>query len=120
MSDSIDDHEEMDGSMVRPFMLTQGRTRSAAVEVSMESMVDRRRISEAQYHGLNPVQKQIFDHLAERASAAELSAHLSLPLGVIRVLVGDMAGMQLLEVHQTASTGDVQLVRRLIDGVRAL
>lgn len=106
--------------MVRPFMLTKGRTRSTAVEVAMESMVDRRRIGEARYHGLDPVQKQIFDHLTERSSAAELSAHLGLPLGVIRVLIGDMAGMELLEVHQTASTGDVELVRRLIDGVRAL
>ncbi len=121
MSGTSEYHEEMDGSMVRPFILTRGRTRStSSVHVAMESMVDRKAIDEEDYERLNPVNRQIYDQLSERVSVAEISAHLALPLGVICVLVADMAEQDQLKIHQTASTGDVDLVRRLIDGVRAL
>lgn len=115
-----DDYEEVDGSVVRPFMLTRGRTRSAGVAVVMESLVDQRPLDEMRYEGLEPVQKDIWELTRNRLSAAEISAHLKLPLGTVCVLVGDMAGLEFLEVHKTASPGDVDLVRRLIDGVRAL
>jgi Protein of unknown function (DUF742) len=39
-------------------------------------------------------------------SIAEVSAHLHLPLGVIRVLVGDMADEHLVMVHRPTHAGD--------------
>ncbi|MFT7597166.1 MAG: hypothetical protein ACI8TP_000084 [Acidimicrobiales bacterium] len=122
MADPLyDDHEEQEGNVVRPFMLTKGRTRSSTnVDVRMESLIDRRVVDAPVVARLDSIQRKIWDALDERSSAAEVSAYLQLPLGVVCVLVGDMAGSELLEVHQTASTTDVELVRRLIDGVRAL
>jgi Protein of unknown function (DUF742) len=38
-------------------------------------------------------------------SIAEVSAHLHLPLGVVRVLVGDMADEHLVMVHRPAHAG---------------
>jgi len=117
---AIDDHEETEGSLVRPFLLTKGRTRSSGVPVVMESLIDRCEIDDATYQGLDRTNRNIFDLLSERLSAAEISAKLKLPLGVICVLVGDMGGDGVVQVHKAADIGDEQLLRRLIDGVRAL
>ena len=42
----------------------------------------------------------------EILSIAEVSARLRLPLGVIWILVGDMADEHLLMVHRPAQAGD--------------
>lgn len=115
-----DEHEEMERSLVRPFLLTKGRTRSAGVPVVMESLVDRNPIDDETRSKLDRTQRDIYDTLTERLSAAEISAALRLPLGVICVLVGDMGGDGVLQVHKAADLGDENLLRRLIDGVRAL
>jgi hypothetical protein len=56
---------------------------------------------------------------------AEVAALLAIPLGVARVLLGDMAGLGLVIVHQTASsTGkggpDLALMERVLSGLRRL
>jgi hypothetical protein len=57
-----------------------------------------------------------------RQSVAEVSALLSLPLGVVRVLVGDMADEGLVRVHGPAGDGrgpDPALLQRVLDGYGA-
>jgi hypothetical protein len=56
-------------------------------------------------------------------SVAEVSAHLHIPLGVARVLVGDMTAAGLVEVHRPRATGerpDLVLLERVLDGIRAI
>jgi hypothetical protein len=57
-------------------------------------------------------------------SVAEVAALLGVPLGVAKVLVGDMAGLGLVVVHQTVSgNGDVPdlaLMERVLSGLRRL
>ena len=57
-------------------------------------------------------------------SVAEVAALLSLPLGVARVLLGDMADIGLVVVHRTANaSGDmpeVALMERVLSGLRRL
>jgi hypothetical protein len=59
----------------------------------------------------------------ELLSIAEVSAHLHLPLGVVRVLVGDMADEQLVVVYRPAHAGDrpdLALLERVLDGLRTI
>jgi hypothetical protein len=52
-----------------------------------------------------------------------VSAHLHLPLGVVRVLVGDMADEQLVVVHRPAHAGDrpdLALLEGVLDGLRTI
>jgi hypothetical protein len=54
-------------------------------------------------------------------SIAEVSAQLHLPLGVIRVLVDDMADEHLVIVYRPAHAGDRPdraLLERVLDGLR--
>ena len=57
-------------------------------------------------------------------SVAEVAALLSVPLGVARVVVGDMAGLGVVTVHQTASSAgsapDLALMERVLSGLRRL
>ena len=82
-----------EADLVRPFVLTQGRTRTTGVAVPVE---------------------------AAQPSSAEISAELDLPVGVVRVLVGDLVAAGLAHIGPTARSDDIKLVRRLIDGVRRL
>jgi hypothetical protein len=112
--------DELEEYVLRPFIVTRGRTR-AAEGVAMESLVDRRgRHDDVADDVANSHQQEIWEALTTRMSVAEISAICKHPLGVVMVLISDMAELGLVEVYQTAATDDIQLVRKLIDGVRAL
>ena len=56
-------------------------------------------------------------------SVAELSARLGTPVGVARVLVGDLVVARMVQVRQTedqAEHRDVRLLERLLEGIRAI
>jgi hypothetical protein len=57
-------------------------------------------------------------------SVAEISALTSLPLGVVRVLLDDMHGLGLVDVHHNeldnAAQPDVSLLDRVLRGLRNL
>lgn len=57
-------------------------------------------------------------------SVAEVGALLSVPLGVARVLIGDMADLGLITVHTTVSKNDttshMMLMERVLSGLRRL
>jgi hypothetical protein len=55
---------------------------------------------------------------------AEISAHLRIPLGVVRVLIGDMAGLGLVLIHDSGMvSGDrpsMEFLERVLSGLRRL
>ena len=58
-------------------------------------------------------------------SVAEIAAHLSLPVGVARVLIGDLVSSGHLRVHTTLSDQSTiderrELIGRTLRGLRAL
>ena len=120
--DEHTDHHELEEQdpLVRPYTLTGGRTTSDASAVPVEAIVRQTPGSADRLPPLGPVEGDIWEAAGDGQSSFELSARLGLPLGVVRVLVGDLAGGRLVDVGQTADNADVALVRRLIDGVNAL
>jgi len=59
----------------------------------------------------------------EILSIAEVSAHLHLPLGVIQVLVGDMADDHLVMAYRPTQVGDrpdPALLGRVLDGLQTI
>jgi hypothetical protein len=56
-------------------------------------------------------------------SIAEVSARMILPVGVVRVLVGDLTAAGAVMVGTSATPDaatDITLLERLLDGIRAL
>ena len=97
-----------------------GRTR-AATDVPIEAIVYRTPRGEAQ-HSLPFERGQILALLTSPQSAAEVSARLRLPLGVARVLVGDLVDEGYLALNTRSATGrpDLRLLERVLDGLQAL
>ena len=111
-------------SLVRPYTLTAGRT-DAGVDLALEAPVGLVTPPQPSQWPGNDVRAQILDLCAERPSVAEIAAHLSLPLGVARVLVGDLVVQGYVRVHATlgeAGTADErrELIGRTLRGLRAL
>jgi len=119
---SPDDQPGPDRRRVRPYAMTGGRTRPTHTDLEIEALISTTSIAE-RTPTLTVEQRAIAALCHDLLSIAEVSAHLHLPLGVIRVLVGDMADEHLVTVHRPAQTGDrpdLALLERVLYGLRTV
>ncbi|MEY9836196.1 hypothetical protein ABH941_001414 [Streptacidiphilus sp. EB103A] len=127
--DSWDDEAEQ-SQLVRPYTLTRGRTRhaeGAAFDVIAQVVAaDRTGLTEpdAGESADGPEHQQILALVRSRPlSVAEVAAETDLPLGVVRILLGDLLDAELIRVSRpvpTALLPDVSVLREVIQGLRAL
>ena len=105
-------------------MLTRGRTTSSLGTFELHAPVLALITTEQLGRHATPEDRKIVELCQTPTSVAELSARLGAPVGVIRVLVGDLADAQMVQVRQTseehAEHRDVRLLERLLEGIRAL
>jgi hypothetical protein len=110
--------------LVRPYTLTAGRTTSR-INLPLEAPVQTLATTKPPRWPGNDVRGQILTLGAANPSVAEIAAVLSLPLGVARVLIGDLVTQGYLRVHTTLgefATDDErrELIGRTLRGLRAL
>jgi hypothetical protein len=114
---------EVGASAVRPYAWTRGRTKSG-LDLAIEALVSTSQRAHEQLGALQVEHRAIAELCEQTRSVAEVAALLSIPLGVARVLLGDMAGLGLVTVHQTASSAgsapDLALMERVLSGLRRL
>jgi hypothetical protein len=69
-----------------------------------------------------PESQALYELARETTSNAELSAHLTIPLGVIRVLISDLAAQDAVIIHPTGFTYqyDRIILERILDGLKKL
>jgi hypothetical protein len=122
------DHSEPDDTdqpqLVRPYTLTAGRTDSR-IDLPLEAPVQTLATTTPPRWPGNDVRGQILALGADNKSVAEIAAVLSLPLGVARVLIGDLVTQGYLRVHTTLSDSTTdderrELIGRTLRGLRAL
>jgi len=107
---------------VRPYAMTGGRTRPSHDDLEIEALVATTSTGE-QTPRLSVEQRAIAALCHDLLSIAEIAARLHLPLGVTRVLVGDMADERLVVVYRPAHAGDrpdLALLERVLEGLRTL
>lgn len=105
-------------SRVRPYTITGGRTRTQAA-LAVETLVQTAASGEAR--SLRSEQRTICGLCLRPISVAEVSARTSLPLGVVRVLLDDMAGDGLIVLHAPPTDRpDRALMERVLDGLQRL
>ena len=112
-----------DALMVRPYAWTGGRTKST-VDFQIETLVSTSEHGE-NIEALTQTEHRFVAELcAEPRSVAEVATLLSVPLGVAKVLLGDMANLGLVIVHKTATGGGnkahLLLMERVLSGLRRL
>ncbi|RKE22048.1 DUF742 domain-containing protein [Streptomyces sp. TLI_171] len=109
-------------SRLRPFLLTGGRAYGADAAIALETQVVSR---QAGFDALGELAFESADIVrlcAVPLSVAEISARMRLHLGVVRVLVGDLAGAGLLDIHvpDTDAARNVNTILRVLHGLRAI
>jgi hypothetical protein len=112
------------GPVSRPYIVTGGRTRPRGTRYF--DLVDLvvRGARQEDTSSFSPERTRILDLCRIPVSVAELGAVLGLPLGVVRVLLGDLMYENLIEVMESAPRGgvvtDQRLLSKVLEGLRAL
>jgi len=106
---------------VRPYALTGGRTRGRH-HLLMETLISVPRYDPALSETLMPESRALYERARAQVSIAELSALLSIPLGVVRVLISDLAAQGAVFIHPTAHAydHDQNVLERILSGLRQL
>jgi Protein of unknown function (DUF742) len=122
------ERDEPTGALVRPYAVTQGRTRpklDIAIEALVETTVRGR--TAGNRPGARGQEQQYIANLCDGRlqSLAEVAARMKLPLGVARVLVADMAADGLVAVYEPTSFDEndavgTELLERVLSGLRRL
>ncbi|AEW96497.1 MULTISPECIES: DUF742 domain-containing protein [Streptomycetaceae] len=117
-------------SRVRPYALTGGRTRFGhvlLVETFVATVDGPRQPPELTSGGIGagvlPELRAIVELCRRMRSVAEISALLRIPLGVVRVLLSDLADQGRIRVYGTGTAPgqpDRALLERVLSGLRRL
>lgn len=116
-SDDVDNSQD-EPSLIRPYVISGGRTDSGRPGLGVESIVEA--IGGAPPSRLSSEEAQIITLCEQPMSVAEVSSHLRLPIGVTRVLVSDLVEAGRLRANDATGADDTLFVRKLIEGIRAL
>jgi hypothetical protein len=111
-------------SLVRPYILTAGRT-APRMDLPVEATIATAESSPPAPWPGSDVRARIVDLCGGSTSVAEVAARLDLPLGVARVLIGDLVAQGYLRVNATLSESATieerrELIGRTLRGLRAL
>jgi hypothetical protein len=115
--------DEAAGPVVRPYAMTSGRTRPSSGDFDLIAIVVSSRSITASDVGLTPEHGAIVRLCQRPISVAETAAQLDLPVGIVRVLLGDLLDRELILVRSPESTTKLpaeRLFKEVIDGLRAL
>lgn len=110
-----------DGVALRPFLLTAGRV-AGQDSIAIETQVVTTERGRTAVERLGFERRDIVSLCGNPLSVAEIAAQLSLHLGVVRVLVGDLSEDGHLSVYlpNADAPTDVDTLLRVIRGLRAI
>ena len=109
------------GPFVRPYAITGGRTH-ARQSLPLEALVLTTVKGEQNDLAPTPEGRAICRLCRSARSVAEVSALIGVPLGVARVLVGDLVEDGLVMVHDSSRDGgpDSVILEKVLSGLRRL
>ncbi|MFI6447348.1 DUF742 domain-containing protein [Kitasatospora sp. NPDC050543] len=109
---------------VRPYVITGGRSRPSREALALESLVSALPEAPEPPDGtLNREHRRILAICRSLLSVAEVAAHLSLPLGVVKVLVGDLWDLRAVQVLPPVPQAErlpTTLLEEVLVGLRQL
>ncbi len=109
-------------SRVRPYAITRGRTRTRH-PLLLETLISVYGYDSHSCAELSPESQEIYMLCRETRSVIEISTQLQIPVGVVRVLVSDLADQGKVQVHPTGYGADslgTELLERVLRGLQTL
>ena len=104
-------------AVARPFLITSGRV-GADSNIPMEAQVVVTPEGMGAHPWLTFEYRDIVGLCHEPLAVAEIAARLSMHLGVVRVLVGDLQEHGIVTAYRPDADDDVETILRVIHGLR--
>ncbi|WP_214414252.1 DUF742 domain-containing protein [Sphaerisporangium fuscum] len=126
LSDDPADEKWVDdeaGRIVRPYVMTRGRTQPSRGKIDLITLVVTMNPVISAEPGLGPEHHVIVKICERPMSVAEIAAHLDLPAGTVRVLLGDLVDRGLVAIQEPAREADVldlETYKAVLNGLRTL
>lgn len=111
------------GPIIRPYALVGGRTQPSGASFDLIALVQARRGIDPDPASMEPEHLLVLRLCRFPTSVADLSAEISLPVGVVRVILADLRDRGLIDIHKPippARLPTAQILRRVADGLRQL
>ncbi|HZE32730.1 MAG TPA: DUF742 domain-containing protein [Actinoallomurus sp.] len=115
--------DEAAGPVVRPYAVTRGRTRSQGRQLDLVAVVVGAAPSRMDRRWLEPEHLRVLSRCRQPVTVADLASDLDLPLGVVRVLIGDLTDKGLARVSTPAPSEfarDEAVLRMVLDELHTL
>ncbi|MEV0351740.1 DUF742 domain-containing protein [Nonomuraea sp. NPDC050680] len=113
--------DEDAGPVVRPYALIRGRTRTSGEAFDLMAIVSV--VGDPESYDLEPEQLLILRAARNPITVADVAVELDLPVGVVRVLLGDLRDHGLISVTSPSEKGprpNERILKEVINGLRAL
>ena len=110
------------GPVVRPYALTQGRTRHAGASFDLVATVIATRAI-ADPAALAPEHSRVLQLARTATTVADIASDVDLPLGVVRILLADLRELGLVAISTPVATAeriDKHTLREVLNGLRGL
>ncbi|MEU9885321.1 DUF742 domain-containing protein [Sphaerisporangium sp. NPDC051017] len=126
LSDGSADEQWLDdeaGRIVRPYVMTRGRTQPSRGKIDLITLVVTINPVITAEPGLGPEHHKIVKLCDRPLSVAEIAAHLDLPAGTVRVLLGDLVDRGFVAIQEPVRETDVldlETYKAVLNGLRSL
>jgi Protein of unknown function (DUF742) len=111
------------GPVVRPYALTQGRTRPAGASFDLVATVKATRARIADPASLAPEHVRVLQLARAPTTVADIASDVDLPLGVVRIILADLRELGLVAISRPAAATervDQHTLREVLNGLRGL
>ena len=112
------------GPVVRPYALTGGRTRHSGEAFDLVATVTATQVRVADLGGLGPEHFSVLQLAQVPATVVDIASDVDLPLGVVRILLGDLRELGLVLIQEPVSMKarqvDKNMLREVLHGLRGL
>lgn len=112
------------GPVVRPYALTQGRTRHSGAAFDLVATVMAISTGMGVPNTLSPEHIAVLQLVQTPTAVVDIASDVDLPLGVVRILLADLREMGLVNISAPVSTKPRQVdrntLREVLHGLRSL
>ena len=111
------------GPVVRPYALTQGRTRPAGDSIDLIATVMTTRARIADPASLAPEHVKVLALARAPTTVADIASDVDLPLGVVRIILADLRELGLVAITTPVAAAeriDKHTLREVLNGLRGL
>ncbi len=111
------------GPVVRPYALTQGRTRPAGESFDLVATVMATHVAIADPSALAPEHVSVLRLARAPTTVADIASDVDLPLGVVRIILADLRELGLVAIRTPvvmAERIDKHTLREVLNGLRGL